>query len=60
MAHVTATAVSTAETFEEFYEREDRAVLGLAYVLSGSRSAAGGAGRHRLSERPAARSFIIG
>ena len=33
-------AVSASETFEEFYEREYPAVVGLAYALSGSRSAA--------------------
>ena len=30
----------SSETFEEFYEREFRAVVGLAYALSGSRSGA--------------------
>jgi RNA polymerase sigma-70 factor (ECF subfamily) len=35
-----ATAVESSETFEEFYEREFRAVVGLAYALSGSRSGA--------------------
>ena len=35
-----ATAVGFSETFEEFYEREFRAVVGLAYALSGSRSGA--------------------
>jgi RNA polymerase sigma-70 factor (ECF subfamily) len=35
-----ATAVGSSGTFEEFYEREFRAVAGLAYALSGSRSSA--------------------
>jgi RNA polymerase sigma-70 factor (ECF subfamily) len=35
-----ATAVGSSERFEEFYEREFRAVVGLAYALSGSRSGA--------------------
>jgi len=35
-----ATAVESAGTFEEFYGREFRAVVGLAYALSGSRSSA--------------------
>jgi RNA polymerase sigma-70 factor (ECF subfamily) len=34
------TAVGSSETFEEFYEREYRSVVGLAYALSGSRSGA--------------------
>jgi RNA polymerase sigma-70 factor (ECF subfamily) len=34
------TAVGSSGTFEEFYEREFRAVVGLAYALSGSRSSA--------------------
>ena len=33
-------AVESSETFEDFYEREFRAVVGLAYALSGSRSGA--------------------
>jgi RNA polymerase sigma-70 factor (ECF subfamily) len=32
--------VGPSETFEEFYEREFRAVVGLAYALSGNRSGA--------------------
>jgi RNA polymerase sigma-70 factor, ECF subfamily len=35
-----AMAVGPSETFEEFYEREFPAVVGLAYALSGSRSGA--------------------
>ncbi len=35
-----APAVAPSETFEEFYAREFRAVVGLAYALSGSRSGA--------------------
>jgi RNA polymerase sigma-70 factor (ECF subfamily) len=35
-----ATAVGSSETFEEFYEREFSAVVGLAYALSGNRSGA--------------------
>jgi RNA polymerase sigma factor (sigma-70 family) len=35
-----ATAVGASATFEEFYEREFRSVVGLAYALSGSRSGA--------------------
>ena len=35
-----ATAAGSSETFEEFYEREFRAVVGLAYALSGNRSGA--------------------
>ena len=35
-----ATAMGSSETFEEFYEREFRWVVGLAYALSGSRSGA--------------------
>ena len=35
-----ATAMPSAESFAEFYEREFRAVVGLAYALSGSRSGA--------------------
>jgi RNA polymerase sigma-70 factor (ECF subfamily) len=35
-----AAAVAPSETFEEFYAREFRAVVGLAYALSGSRSGA--------------------
>ena len=35
-----ATAVGSSETFEEFYEREFQAVVGLAYALSGNRSGA--------------------
>ena len=31
-----ATAVAASETFEEFYEREFLAVVGLAYALSGT------------------------
>jgi len=34
------TAVGSLETFEDFYEREFRAVVGLAFALSGSRSGA--------------------
>ena len=34
------TAVGSSGTFEEFYEREFRAVVGLAYALSGSQSSA--------------------
>jgi RNA polymerase sigma-70 factor (ECF subfamily) len=34
------TAVGSPRTFEEFYEREYRSVVGLAYALSGSRSGA--------------------
>ena len=35
-----ATALGSSETFEEFYEREFLAVVGLAYALSGNRSGA--------------------
>src|SRR6476646_2194102 len=35
-----ASAVGSSETFEEFYEREFAAVVGLAYALSGNRSGA--------------------
>ena len=35
-----ATAVGPSERFEEFYEREFPAVVGLAYALSGNRSGA--------------------
>jgi RNA polymerase sigma-70 factor, ECF subfamily len=35
-----AIPVGASETFEEFYEREFRPVVGLAYALSGSRSGA--------------------
>jgi RNA polymerase sigma-70 factor (ECF subfamily) len=34
------TSLGSPETFEEFYEREFRAVVGLAYALSGSRPGA--------------------
>jgi hypothetical protein len=44
-----ATAVGASETFEEFYEREFPAVVGLAYALSGNRS--GGRG-HRPGAIP--------
>jgi RNA polymerase sigma-70 factor, ECF subfamily len=37
---VEVTAVGSSETFEEFYEREFPAVVGLAYALSGNRSGA--------------------
>ena len=40
MAHGRPVAVDTSETFEEFYMREFRPVVGLAYALSGSRSGA--------------------
>ena len=33
-------SLGVSETFEDFYEREYRAVVGLAYALSGSRSGA--------------------
>jgi RNA polymerase sigma factor (sigma-70 family) len=35
-----ATAEGPSDTFEDFYEREFRSVVGLAYALSGSRSGA--------------------
>jgi RNA polymerase sigma-70 factor (ECF subfamily) len=39
MATSRPTTARSSETFEEFYAREFRAVVGLAYVLSGSRAA---------------------
>jgi RNA polymerase sigma-70 factor (ECF subfamily) len=40
MATGGSTAARSSETFEEFYAREFRAVVGLAYALSGSRAGA--------------------
>jgi RNA polymerase sigma-70 factor (ECF subfamily) len=38
MLHEGSPAVESSETFEEFYEREFPAVVGLAFALSGSRA----------------------